>query len=387
MEKNLALFESIEPGSRERMVEYLRVAKYKYDVSMESFLYKEYKSVFDFFTPRLLKEGRSLHVFESFDRYVRRFFKEERLRKIVEYPVVFLGGNPKRTPALYSLLAHADYNLGVWYPIGGMHAVAQGMYKLGKGLGVTYKFDTPVTRVIVRDGKAVGVETPQGIIEADAVLMNADYAHAEMHLLEAKYQSYSAKYWARRTVAPSGFILYLGLKKRIKGLSHHNLFFANDWEEHFEQIFDRPAWPQNPSYYVSCPSKTDPTVAPLGTENLFVLVPVASGLADDDETREAYAKKIIEHLEGQLGESITSSIVVKKVFSQRDFKELFNAYKGTALGLAHTLFQSAVFRPKFRSKKVRGLYYAGQYTHPGIGVPMTIIAGEVVSNIIGEEVR
>jgi 1-hydroxy-2-isopentenylcarotenoid 3,4-desaturase len=385
LDTNIALFERIEPGSGMRFKKYLAEAERKYNVSMQEFLYKEYRRVGDFFTRRMLTEGRQLHVFESFEKYAKRFFRSERMQKIVEYPVVFLGANPKKTPALYSLLAHADYNLGVWYPLGGMNAVAVGLERLGRQHKVNFRYNEPVQEIMVENGNAVGVRTTKGIIRADAVLVNADYAHAEMQLLAEPHRSYPASYWKKRTIAPSGFIIYLGLNKRIKSLAHHTLFFAEDWRPHFEQIFDKPGWPDNPSYYVCAPSKTDISVAPAGCENLFILVPVASGLSDDDEIRERFTNQILEHLEQTIGEKVKPHIKVRHLFSQRDFASRYNAYLGTALGLAHTLMQSAVFRPSMRSKKVKGLYYAGQYTHPGVGVPMALIAGEVMADAIAED--
>jgi phytoene desaturase len=387
LKTNLATFEKIEPGSAKRFERYLAEAKYKYDVSLQDFLYKEYRTVFDFFSWRVMTEGLKLHVFESFDRYARRFFRTDKLRKIVEYPVVFLGADPKMTPAVYSLLAHADYNLGVHYPLGGMNAVAVGMERVCKELGVRFRYNTPVRRIIVEHGRAAGVDTTKGIITADAVVSNADYVHTEMSLLEPKYRTYDAKYWESRVVAPSGFIIYLGVRKRLPKLKHHSLFFANDWQEHFDQIFNHPAWPERPSYYVCAPSKTDPNVAPRGCENLFVLVPVAAGLEDDDSTREAFADRVIQHLEAIAGEPFADRIAVRKVFSQRDFTERYNAFKGTALGLAHTLGQTALWRPAPRSRKLKGLIYAGQYTHPGIGVPMCVISGTLAARFVHEDLK
>jgi phytoene desaturase len=269
-----------------------------------------------------------------------------------------------------------------------MNAVAVAMEHVCKELGVRFRYNTPVRRILVERGRASGVETSKGIITADAVVSNADYVHTELSLLEPQYRSYSASYWSKRTMAPSGFILYLGVKKRLTKLKHHNLFFANDWQVHFDQIFGKkPDWPEKPSYYVCAPSKNDPNVAPKGCENLFVLVPVAAGLDDDERTRDEYADKIIDHLEAIAGESFADAIVVKKIFSQRDFVERYNSYKGTALGLAHTLFQTALWRPSPTSKKVPGLFYAGQYTHPGVGVPMCVISGEMASYFVDRELK
>jgi phytoene desaturase len=387
LHKNFATFEKIEPGSSKQFEKYLAEATYKYDESLKNFLYKEYRSVFDFFSWRVMTRGMKLHVFESFDKYAKRFFKTERLRKILEYPVVFLGGSPKNTPAVYSLLAHADYNLGVYYPFGGMNAVAKAMERVCKDEGVRFVYNTPVERIVTERGVVKGVQTEKGVFDADAVVSTADYAHTEMSLLAKEEQTYGAGYWQKRTMAPSGFILYLGVKRKLSKLKHHNLFFANDWEAHFNEIFDKPAWPERPSYYVCAPSKTDGGVAPRGCENLFVLVPVAAGLDDSDNVRSEYAERIINHLEAVAGEEFHKDIVVQKVFSQRDFTARYNAYKGTALGLAHTLFQTALWRPAPRSKKVKGLYYAGQYTHPGIGVPMCVISGTMVSRFVHDELK
>jgi phytoene desaturase len=221
--------------------------------------------------------------------------------------------------------------------------------------------------------------------EADSVVANADYHFVETVLLEKPYQTYQEKYWSKRTLAPSAFIMYLGVTKRIKNLTHHNLIFDHDWVAHFNEIFKNPAWPLNPSYYVCCPSKTDPLVAPPGKENVFILVPVATGLEDSDVFREAYGDKIITHLEGIVGENLSDSLEVKKIFSHRDFSSRYHAYKGTALGLSHTLWQTAVFRPKNHSKKVSNLFYAGQYTHPGIGMPMCLISAELTAKRISTE--
>jgi phytoene desaturase len=235
----------------------------------------------------------------------------------------------------------------------------------------------------VENGRSRGVETGKGRYESDIVIVNADYPHSELELLEKRHRTYSERYWKRKKIAPSCVLMYVGLNKRMEGLLHHNLFLSPSWDEHFRTIFDKPAWPREPSYYICCPSRTDPTVAPEGCENLFFLVPVAAGLDDTDEIRESYFRSTIEHLEGLTGEKIMDHIISKRIVTHRDFTSLYNGYKGTALGLAHTLTQTAIFRPSHRSKRVKGLYYTGQYTHPGIGMPMVIISSQILS----EEIR
>lgn len=379
---NFALFESLEKDGAKKLQKYLDESKQQYETSMKHFMYRSFDKVFD---PTLLNVGPDalkLRIFKNIDTYTKQFFTSEKARKILEYNIVFLGGSLKNTPALYSIMAHIDFNMGVWYPMGGIGEIVNGIKKLCEELGVKIRLNTPVNKILVEDDKAVGVDTPQGIFKSDIVITNADYHHAQTQLLEEKYQTYPKGYWKKATIAPSAFIAYLGINKQLKGLQHHNLFLYNDWVKHFDAIFDSPSWPENPSYYVCAPSKTDSKVAPKAMENLFVLVPVAAGLEDTDEIRDAYFEKIMAHLESLIGENIRDHIVVKKLFSHRDFAARYNSYKGTALGLTHSLFQSAWFRPHHTSKKVKNLYFAGQYTHPGIGVPTQLIVSEVIRDLV-----
>ncbi len=387
IEETYALFESIEPGSAKKLEKYLKRAKYQYETAMREFIYKEYNKLTDFFSFKLLVQGSKLNVFQNLDKYVSQNFESDKIKKILEYTMVFLGGAPKNTPALYSIMSHIDFNQGVYYPKGGLNAVAQSMYKIGKKLGVEYKLNEPVQKIIGERGKAKKVVTIVDSYNADIVISNADYWHTETQLLEKKYQTYNEKYWKKRTIAPSAFIMYIGLNKKIKGLEHHNLFLANDWMKHFNEIFEQKRWPQEPSYYVCCPSKHDETVAPKDKENLFVLVPVAPGLRDSDEIREMYKDQILKHMEETLGTKITKHIDVIKTFTHKDFAERYNSYKGTALGLSHTLFQTAIFRPKQKSKKLKNLYYTGGYTHPGIGVPMVIISSQILAKKIQNDLK
>ena len=380
-----ALFERHEAGSSNRLDDYLRVAEYQYAASMNEFLYRDYKTLFDFFNRRTLKEGRKLHVFENMDDYAKRYFRSERLRRILEYSVVFLGGSPKNTPAMYSLLSHVDFNLGVWYPIGGIGSVVTALQKLSESLGAQLLFDHEVHAIVTEKGRARAIRTAHGEQVVDAVLVTADYAHAELDLLQERDRTYGKSYWQSRTLAPSALLIYLCLDKPVEGLLHHTLSFEHDWMDHFDAIFESPSWPEKPSYYLCCPTKTDPSVAPAGMENLVLLVPLAIGLNDCDDIRERYADRVLEGVENLLGRQITPHLRSRRLFSQRDFASVFNAYRGTALGLSHTLRQTAVFRPRRRSKKVRNLYFAGQYTHPGIGLPMTLISATVTARIMSEE--
>ena len=276
------------------------------------------------------------------------------------------------------MMSYLDHHHGVFYPEGGLNGLAKNIYQIALENGVEFKFDEPVTKINVVNKVAKHVITKKGQYLADIVINNSDYHHGETVLLDEKYQTYNEKYWSKRTMAISMHLAYVGVNKRIEGLTHHNYFLETDWNSHFDQVFKTPKWPDEPNFYVCCPSKIDFSVAPEGMENLFFLVPVASDLEDSDEIREKYFEKIVDKFEKFTGEEIRNNIVVKSLFTHRDFKQRYNAYKGTGLGMAHTLRQSAIFSPKLISAKVKNLYYTGQYNHPGIGVPTTIISSQIL---------
>ncbi|KPK62608.1 phytoene dehydrogenase [candidate division WOR_3 bacterium SM23_42] len=379
------LFDELTPGGSVKLREYLAVAQYQYEIAMQEFMYREYKTIFDFLNWKVITKGTRLKIFESYDKFARRYFEDADIRKILEYTVVFLGGSPNNTPGLYSIMSHVDFDLGVWYPCGGIGQLVHAFTRLAAEQGVEILLNQGVQKIQVQDGRVKKVITDKEDFEADVVLVNADYQFAETRLLENRYRTYDQSYWEKKKMGPSAFLVYLGLNRRLPGLLHHNLYLDPSWDEHFHSIFDEPAWPENPSYYVSCPSKTDKTVAPTGCENLFVLVPVAPGLEDNESIRNEYFTKTITHLEKLIGENIRSHIAVRRIFAHNDFKQAYNAFKGTALGMSHTLLQTAVFRPAHQSKKVPNLFYTGSYNHPGIGVPMVIISSQIVSKEIHKQ--
>ena len=382
IERTREVFDGFEMDGGRKLDAYLEQARYKYDTAMRDFLYREYRSIFQFFNRRLLIEGSRLNVFGSLDSFVGKYFQDHRAKKILEYAMVFLGNSPKNAPGLYSIMSHVDLNLGVWYPEGGIGNVITSLAKIAESKGVRILRNREVTKIDVDGERAARVHTVDGDLPADVFVVGADYHHTETRLLDPLHQSYPEPYWEKRVLAPSMFIIYLGIKRKLQSLVHHNLYFRPDWDEHFRLMFDSPAWPENPCYYVSCASKTDTRSAPDGSENVFILVPVAPGLDDTDELRERYAERVIEHIEMLTRESLHTDVAVKRIFTHRDFSEDYHSYRGTALGLAHTLRQTAFFRPAHRSKRVRNLYYTGQYTHPGVGVPMTLIASEITTNRI-----
>jgi phytoene desaturase len=386
LEKNYQLFDTFEDNGGEKLKEYLDSAEKMYELSVKELLYRDYRSIFDFLNGKMLLSGMRLNILENLDHFVNRKFESDYSRKIVQYSIGFLGSSPQRTPSLYHIMSHIDLTMGVFYPQGGMRKVAQSIYELALSEGAEFKFNQPVTEIIIQDKKVTGVKTDKATYNADLVLVNADYPYSETELLEEKYQTYPAKYWEKKVLAPSSMVAYIGIDREMENLVHHNLFLDKDWAEGFDTLFDpkKARWPDKPSYYVNIPSKTDKTAAPPGMDTLFILVPLAPGIEDTEEHREKLYNHIMDDLEAKTGENIRDHILVKRIFALDDFKERYNAYKGTALGLSHTMRQTALFRPAHQSKKADNLYYTGQYTHPGIGVPMTLISSEIVTQEINE---
>lgn len=378
-ERAAALFETLEPGAGEALDRYLAQSEYQYDIATREFMYKNYDSIFDFLNKRTMVEGRKLSVLSSMDTYVRKFFKSDKVQKIMQYQLVFLGSSPYKTPALYNIMSHIDFNMGVYYPEGGIYAIVEGLVRIAKKHGVTFRTNAEVTRILVSDGRASGVELSTGEqLTADLVISNADIAHTELALLPKSARSHKDSYWKKRTLAPSAFIMYLGVDGPVESLSHHTLLFSKDWKKNFSEIFDRPGLPEDPSLYVCRPSKTDRTVAPDGKENLFVLVPIGAGTTYTKDELAAYQEQILETLENDLRiPNLRKRIEYLRTYTPEDFARDYNSLGGTALGLAHTLGQTATFRPNNVSKKVENLFFVGAGTNPGIGMPICLISAEL----------
>lgn len=376
------LFESKEKGSSKHLKSLLDEAAYKYQVGIHEFVYKPGRSLLEFAEWRVFTSIFKLQMLTSMSKHVDSKFKHPHLRELLKFPVLFLGATPEKTPAMYSLMNYADLVLGTWYPMGGMHKIIEGMVSVATELGVEFKFNEKVTEIQILNKKANKVITEKSVYKTDIVVGGADYNHIEQYLLPETSRQYSKKYWDSRVMAPSSLIYYLGVNKKIKNLEHHNLFFDADFAKHAFEVYEEPKWPSKPLFYVCNPSKTDTTVAPEGMENLFFLMPVAPGLEDNNDIREKYFDIMIDRLEKQTGESIKSHIVFKRAFAHKDFIERYNAFKGNAYGLANTLKQTANLKPKLKSKKVKNLYFTGQLTVPGPGVPPCIISGEVVAKEI-----
>ena len=381
------LFEDREKGSSVFLKKFLDEGKYKYDVGINKLVYKPGISVTELFDVELFAGLFKLDVFTSISNHVRGYFKNPEVEQLLEFPVLFLGAPAQRTPALYSLMNYADMALGTWYPKGGMFKIAEAMETLAKQQGVKFAFNATVEKLEVSAKRVNMIKVNGRAIAVDAVVAGADYHHVEQQLLAPEHRQYSEKYWDNRVMAPSSLIFYLGINKKIKNLLHHNLFFDRDFAIHATEIYDTKKWPSDPLFYVCCTSKTDNTVAPEGHENMFILIPVAPDLKDGEAIREKYFNLVMNRLETLTGDSIREHIDYKRSYAHSDFISDYNAYKGNAYGLANTILQTANLKPSILNKKVKNLFYTGQLTVPGPGVPPSLISGQVVAAELIKKVK
>lgn len=372
------LFAQLEPGGADKFKKFISDAETKYKIGMQQLVYSPSISILEFASLSLLNQVMNISVLRSLHSDVKKYFSNPRALALLEFPVLFLGATAEKIPSLYSLMDFAAYELGTWYPVGGFSKISGGMMDLAESFGVKVQTGEAIEKLEVSGNRISLLRTRKEEITADAVIGAADYAHTEQ-LLDEEFRNYSGDYWKKKTFAPSALIFFLGVKKKISGLIHHNLFFDESLKEHAEEIYENPQWPRKPLFYVCCTSKTDDTVAPEGHENLFVLIPIATGLKDDESVREKYFQLIINRLEENTGEEILSHIEFKKSYSINDFTSDYNSYGGNAYGLANTLRQTAFMRPKIINRKVENLFYCGQLTVPGPGVPPALISGQIAA--------
>lgn len=386
-QENIKLFKKLELDGDKKLNDYLKKASDLYRLSMNNLVLKSYqKGILDLLDKNVLFNIHKLNLFISLKKYINKFFQSDKIEKILSFTSVFLGGSPFNTPAFYSLVAHADFNLGVYYPMGGIYKVIEGLKKLSQALGVKIIKKALVEKIVVKDGLAKEIYfNGKRKIEVDLVVSGADLHFVQTKLLDKQWQSYDEDYWKSKVLSPSAFLLYLGLRKKLKKAEHHNLYFSSHWKKGFDEVFNLGSYPAYPSYYFHVPSKTDMSVAPKGGETVMILVPIAPGLLDDNKLRKKFEEKIITHFEDLLEEKIKDEIVVKKIYSVNDFKNEYNAFKGAAFGLAHTLFQTAIFRPLNKDKKLKNLYYVGQYTNPGVGMPPALLSAKIVYNLVKKD--
>lgn len=379
----IATFESIEKGSGAVLKEFMDEAKSNYDIAIKDLVYRPGVSPLELITIETTKKLGQF--FSTISRDVRKKFKNERLIQILEFPVLFLGAKPSDTPSFYSFMNYADFGMGTWHPKTGMYDVVDAMTTLATELGVSFVTNANVEKIVVENKKAVALIINNEIVYADLILSGADYHHTES-LLDAEHRVYSEKYWNSRVFAPSSLLFYVGFDKKIENISHHALFFDVDFKQHAIDIYDQPKWPKEPLFYANFPSKTDKNAAPDGMESGFFLIPLAPGIEDSEEVREIYFEKIISRFESLTNQNVRNSIIFRQSFCKNDFVSEYNSYKGNAYGMANTLLQTAFLRPKLKSKKVTNLYFTGQLTVPGPGVPPALISGKLVAELIQKSI-
>ena len=386
-DKLCGTFETIEKGASEKLKRFMREAQRKYKIGMEEMVYKPALSITEFLGAEIIKSSLKADVFLSFRKHVRKFFSDPRLLALMEFPILFLGGKPGNIPALYSLMNYAGLKLGTWYPKGGFGKTVEAMKYIAEQHGVNFHFNAEVEKIITCNEQVTALSVNGTRFLTDGVVAAADYHHIEQALLDKDYRNYNRNYWDKKIFAPSCLIFYLGVNKKIERLQHHTLFFDGDLDQHADDIYTHQQWPSNPLFYVCCPSRTDDLIAPPGHENIFLLMPLSPGLHDDESIREKYFLVMIKRLEHFAGEPICSGIVFKKSYCVTDFMNDYNACKGNAYGLANTLSQTAFLKPKIKNQKLKNLFYAGQLTVPGPGVPPSIVSGKIAAGLLHKQLQ
>jgi phytoene desaturase len=383
-----AEFERREAGSGDKLRAFLKDAEYKYNTAMSDHVRRLSDSFTEFMEPSLILKSIQLEMFSSLRTSVRKKFSNPELQSLLEFPVLFLGATPGNIPAMYSLMNYADLVKGTWFPMGGMGEMCKAFISIAQEQGVHILCNKEVDRILAKDGMVNGVTCNDGTTyEADILVAGSDYHHTEQTLLPKEHRVYSSNYWKKRTMSPSSLLFYIGIDRKIDNILHHNLFFDEDFEQHAHELYDQPQWPSKPLFYLCASSRTDASCAPEGCENLFFLIPLAPGLHDNETLREQYFQLLADRLQKKCGVDIRQHLLVKRSYAMNDFEHDYHAFKGNAYGLANTLRQTAFLKPKIKSSKVRNLFYTGQLTVPGPGVPPAIISGQIAAAEILKQIN
>ncbi|MCU0667201.1 MAG: phytoene desaturase family protein [Patescibacteria group bacterium] len=383
-DNGLENLEKLFPGVKQGLEKYLDITGKEYRYIREHLLEKDYLKTGHTLNTKTFRMLGKPERLRSYHYRVNKYVKNQDAQKILEFMTVFMGGSPQNIPGIYSLLGYVDMELGIWYPMGGFGEVVRQFENLAKDQGAKFVYSAEVDKIITNSNKATGISVNGKTINFDIVVANGDYHHIEQDLLPANKRSYTESYWQKRTLSPSAVLAYLGVDKKVTGLLHHTMFFDADWYGHFDKVFEHTEWSENPLFYVGTPSKTDPIVAPGGNENIIILAPMANGLNPTKKQKEDLIDSLIKRMENKINCKFSNNIVYKKIIDQDYFESSFNSYRGNAFGLAHSLRQSAVFRPRMQSKKLSNLFYVGQYTNPGTGVPMVVLSGKIIAKVVGE---
>ena len=379
LEKIYKVFDRVEKGSAQKLKKFIQKASDNYKIAMNDLVYRPGISPLELVTPETIKKLG--YFFSNVKKEVTKDFKNPKLTQILQFPVLFLGAKPADTPAFYNFMNFADFGLGTWHPKNGMYSIVEAMVSLAKSLGVKIFLNSPVEEILLNKNKAKGIKINNEIILSDIILSGADYHHTET-LIPSNYRVYSEAYWDKKVFAPSSLLFYIGIDKKVKNVSHHTLFFDVNFDSHASAIYDNAKWPDEPLFYANFPSISDPNMAPEGKETCFLLIPIAPGLEDTESIRKKYFDIVFNRLEKLTGQQLRNDILFKESFCLNDFISAYNSYKGNAYGMANTLFQTAFLRPKLKSKKVENLFFSGQLTVPGPGVPPALISGKLVAGLI-----
>lgn len=369
--------EQQEPGSSRQLNRFLEEARQKYHLGMRNLAQHTGIPWRELLSPVILKQFFRLNLFKSMRRHIGQHFSDPRIRQLLSFPVLFLGGTPAKLPALYSLMNYADLKLGSWYPMGGMYKLVDAWYQMARESGVQFHFNTEIQHIRLSNNRVTALHDGTQSYAAEALIATGDYHHIEQHLLPPSHRQYSKRYWNSRTMAPSCLIFYLGLNRRIPGLTHHNLFFDEDFQQHASNIYENPSWPERPLFYACCPSKTDPSTAPEGMENLFLLIPVAPALRESNELHNYYFNLLEKRLQKHIGIRISDHLIFKQSYGIHDFEKDYHAFKGNAYGMANTLKQTSILKPSMQHSKIPNMVYAGQLTQPGPGIPPCLLSGRM----------
>ena len=379
LEKIYKVFDRVEKGSAKKLKKFIQKASDNYKIAMNDLVYRPGISPLELLTPETIKKLG--YFFSNVKKEVTKDFKNPKLTQILQFPVLFLGAKPADTPAFYNFMNFADFGLGTWHPKNGMYSIVEAMVSLAKSLGVKIFLNSPVEEILLNKNKAKGIKIKNEIILSDIILSGADYHHTET-LIPSNYRVYSEAYWDKKVFAPSSLLFYIGIDKKVKNVSHHTLFFDVNFDSHASAIYDNAKWPDEPLFYANFPSISDSNMAPEGKETCFLLIPIAPGLEDTESIRKKYFDIVFNRLERLTGQQLKNNILFKESFCVNDFISAYNSYKGNAYGMANTLFQTAFLRPKLKSKKVKNLFFSGQLTVPGPGVPPALISGKLVAGLI-----